>query len=105
MLNHIQNITMEKQPIDREELIIRLIIEDYRFQQIIHQMRQINFHFDWSWDLMTIIAELMEYEDPDLIWLHKYSEGLEEVFKAKFWDSIMLRAIAINTYETLKHEK
>ncbi len=94
---------MKKEQINKEELIIRLLVEDYRFQQIIHQMRQINFHFDWSLDLMLIIADLMgnEGEEPDLLWLHIYAEGLEEVYNAKFWDETILRSIALSTYKRL----
>jgi len=95
---------MDLLPMDREQLIIRLLIEDYRFQQIIYQMRRINFHFDKSLDLMSIIADLMrqDLDSDDVNWLHQYGEGLEQVYQADFWDEKQLEAIAILSYERLK---
>ncbi|OEJ99789.1 hypothetical protein BFP71_09510 [Roseivirga misakiensis] len=79
-------------------------MEDYRFQQITHRMRQINFHFDRSLDLMGIIAGLM-HQDPsidNIPWLHEYAEGLEQVYQADFWNEGQLEAIAILSYDRLK---
>lgn len=91
---------MDSIPLDKKQLIIRLLIEDYRFQQITHRMRQINFHFDQSLDLMGIIADLMyaDNNEPDLLWLHNYAEGLEEAFEAEFWNTDALRHIAQTTF-------
>ena len=91
---------MNSIPLDKKQLIIRLLIEDYRFQQITYRMRQINFHFDQSLELMSIIADLMytDNKEPDLLWLHNYSEGLEEAFEAEFWDTNALRHIAQATF-------
>lgn len=91
---------MDSIPLDKKQIIVRLLIEDYRFQQITHRMRQINFHFDQSLDLMAIIADLMyaENKEPDLLWLHNYAEGLERAFEADFWDAEALRHIALATF-------
>lgn len=75
---------------------------DYRFQQIIHRMRLINFHFDQSLDLMAIISDLMHQDqEPELVWLHTYAQGLEAAYQAEFWDHQTLHAIAIETYTKL----
>lgn len=94
---------MQTLPISKEELIIRLLIEDYRFQQITHHMRLINFHFDQSLDLMSIIAQLItgNSEEPDVAWLHAYAQGLEAVYRAGFWDQMVLESIARSTYSRL----
>lgn len=91
---------MKTSPLDKEQLIIRLLIEDYRFQQITHSMRQINFHFDQSLDLMEIIADLIhaDNQEPDLLWFHNYAEGLEAAFQAEFWNTEALRHIAQATF-------
>lgn len=98
---------MDSLPIDKKQLIIRLLIEDYRFQQITHRMRQINFHFDQSLDLMGIIADLMytDNREPDLLWLHNYAEGLEEAFQAEFWNTEALKLIADDTYARIKQTR
>lgn len=95
---------MDSISFDKKQLIIRLLIEDYRFQQITHRMRQINFHFDQSLDLMAVIADLMysDNQEPDLLWLHNYAEGLEEAFEADFWDADALGIIAQATYLRIK---
>ncbi|MFY0591111.1 hypothetical protein [Roseivirga sp.] len=89
---------------ERDQLIIKLLIEDYRFQQIVYQMRQINFHFDQSLDLMQVIAELMNQNanSENIHWMHEYGEGLEQVYQADFWDERQLEAIAILSYDRLK---
>lgn len=90
-------------PIEKEELIVRLLVEDYRFQQIIHRMSQINFHFDQSLDLMSIVAELMhsEQQEPDLLWLHAYAEGLEQAYETEFWNNEELQVIAVAAFQRL----
>lgn len=94
---------MQTYPLSKEELIIRLLIEDYRFQQIVHHMRRINFHFDQSLDLMLIIAELINgsEQEPNLTWLNAYAQALEAVYQARFWDQVILESIARNTYSKL----
>lgn len=94
---------MNSIPIEKEELIIRLLIEDYRFQQIIHRMANINFYFDQSLDLMSIIAELMQTNtaEPGLLWLHAYAEGLEKAYEADFWNNEDLRVIAEASFRKL----
>ncbi len=90
-------------PLDTEKLIIRLLIEDYRFQQIIHRMAQINFHFDQSLDLMSVIADLMfsEKQEPDLLWLHAYAEGLERAYETEFWNEEALKSVAQATFRKI----
>ncbi len=87
---------MHTSSLNTEELIIRLLVEDYRFQQIIHRMAQINFHFDQSLDLMSVIADLLltKKQEPDLLWLHAYAEGLEKAYETDFWDEEALRSVA-----------
>ena len=94
---------MNTAPLNKEELIIRLLIEDYRFQQVIHGMAKIHFHFDQSLDLMSVIAELIHGSDqePDLLWLHAYAEGLEEAYKLDFWNEKALRQVAEASFERL----
>lgn len=94
---------MHSTPVEKQELIVRLLIEDYRFQQIVHRMAQINFHFDHSLDLMSIVADLMHSnrQEPDLLWLHAYAEGLEQAYKAEFWNNEDLRGIAETSFQRL----
>lgn len=88
---------------EKQELIVRLLVEDYRFQQIVHRMAQINFHFDQSLDLMSIVADLMHsgQQEPDLLWLHAYAEGLEQAYETEFWNSEDLRSIAEAVFQRL----
>ncbi|MBO3698200.1 hypothetical protein [Roseivirga sp. E12] len=90
-------------PIDKQALIIRLLVEDYRFQQIIHRMAQINFHFDQSLDLMSVIADLMydQKKEPDLLWLHAYAEGLEQAYNTDFWNEEALLKVAEASFDRL----
>ncbi|OEK00159.1 hypothetical protein BFP97_00890 [Roseivirga sp. 4D4] len=90
-------------PIDKRDLVVRLLIEDYRFQQIIHRMAQINFHFDQSLDLMSLIADIMieKGREPDLLWLHAYAEGLEQAYQVDFWNLEDLKKIAEEAFDQL----
>lgn len=90
-------------PIDKRDLVVRLLVEDYRFQQVIHGMAQINFHFDQSLDLMSLIAEIMieKGKEPDLLWLHAYAESLEQVYKVDFWNLEDLNKVAEAAFDRL----
>lgn len=66
-------------------------------------MSEINFHFDQSLDIMSLISDLMHQneQEPSIYWLHEYAEGLEAAYETEFWNESALNEVARQVLQRL----
>ena len=87
-----------------ENLIIKLLVEDLKFNQVNLALRTICAMEDQSLDIVSIIAELMNIDEFDVSnqWLDVYTSTMGRADQHPLWNDEALTQEARNCLEQLK---
>lgn len=87
-----------------ENLIIKLLVEDLKFNQVNLALKTICAMEEQSLDIVSIVADLMEIDEVDVSnqWLDAYTSSMGRADQYPLWNEEALTAEARNCFEQLK---
>ncbi len=88
----------------KEELIIKLLVEDLKFHQMTLALQPLNMSQEYALDIVSIVATLMlSNQSPSDSWLNIYTDYMNRADECHFWNNLALGSMAKECYGELKN--
>ncbi len=87
----------------KEELIIKLLVEDLKFHQMTIALKPLKLSHDHALDIVSIVARLMiSSKSPSDDWLNIYTSYMNRADECHFWNDMALSTMAQACYNELR---
>lgn len=88
---------------ERKELVINLLVEEYKFSQMVRGMEVLGFTFDRWLGISTVVASLLGLKEEDMTdeWVDRYTDYSRQSVDKEYWHLESLMSLAEEAYESL----